>query len=1116
MKSTTFQTITNNHGFKIDILENGLIQKIENKHIRLSLKPETIFGDGGFQLFLRKLDTTIRYKPITGFESDFFINTGDGCYSSKGTFENVDYELTISISDKTDALKCGVRIVSKNETDAQFDLIIRQDVGLKTVNDGLVNEYYVSQYLERRIFDDANYGKVICCRQNIKEKTGHPWMMMFCGDGAIAGSTDGRLFYGTKYRESKVSDALINMVLGGEYASESPVVALQSNPFSLKAGEMQSVDFYLFMLSDHPQASSEADLMRIPEIVKSFVDIKGIKTGETCYRGRKNIFNTAILQSNDLTSSEIDELFVGEKRQQEYHNDREISFFYGQSKHVVLRTKELLVDRPHGHIIQAQAGLQADENILSTTCYASGVFNSHLVQGNTNFNVLLSINTTQFNQNPEQGQRVFVEIDGQFMLLGLPSAFEMGVNFCRWIYKTDKHLIQVRTWTSKDSATVYTDAKVLKGSNIRFVATFDLDPLNNWSVLPSADSKEFVFLPSADSMTMDKFTNARYRLILPQNQYVEALKSGIEGQNMYENSGLLGLKTELTDKFELLFIGELKEQFQVNVPQSFDNQFLKDESQAVQLIYSLLNELEIESKNPDIEAIKEILPWFGLNALTHFLTPHGLEQFGGAAWGTRDVSQGPFDLLLSMGKYEEARKLLLTIFSNQHAHGGWPQWWMFDSYSKIRANEAHGDIYYWVIIATAQYVSVTGDLTVFEEVLPYFSEGTDNQQHTSLKEHLDRLINMIIDSFIPETCLVPFGGGDWNDSLQPVSQDLAMRLISSWTVQMNYQAFREITEVYRKLEDWSMTRNLESVTERIKQDFNKHLVKDGVVAGYGLVESDGSISVLLHPTDSLTGISYSLLPMDRGVLSGIFNSQQAKNHQQLIENHLKGPDGARLMDRPLKYKGGIQEIFQRAESSTFFGREIGIMYVHEHIRYAESQAVTGNADAFVKALRQANPVAYQDVVKMGDLRQSNCYYSSSDVAFSNRYAADHHYQDVLDGKMTLRGGWRVYSSGPGIYIGLVVQRLFGIRRTHEHLIIDPVMPFNFNGLEVKMRLLEHLVLFRYHIVNRNFSPAKICLNGIELGFTVGENPYRTGGAVLLATSIRKMLKESENQFDIWL
>jgi len=56
--------------------------------------------------------------------------------------------------------------------------------------------------------------------------------------------------------------------------------------------------------------------------------------------------------------------------------------------------------------------------------------------------------------------------------------------------------------------------------------------------------------------------------------------------------------------------------------------------------------------------------------------------------------------------------------------------------------------------------------------------------------------------------------------------------------------------------------------------------------------------------------------MNRGILSGIFSKAQAREHQDLIEKFLKGPDGARLMDRPLKYRGGIQTFFQRAESST--------------------------------------------------------------------------------------------------------------------------------------------------------------------------------------------------------
>ncbi|MEZ4996453.1 MAG: amylo-alpha-1,6-glucosidase [Bacteroidales bacterium] len=118
-----------------------------------------------------------------------------------------------------------------------------------------------------------------------------------------------------------------------------------------------------------------------------------------------------------------------------------------------------------------------------------------------------------------------------------------------------------------------------------------------------------------------------------------------------------------------------------------------------------------------------------MNAVTHFLTPYGLEQFSGAAWGTRDVSQGPVELLVAMGRYPEAKQVLRVIFSNQEPDGGWPQWWMFDSYNEIRADSAHGDIMYWCLIALSGYIRATGDFEFLEERLPFYYKGRREYSH---------------------------------------------------------------------------------------------------------------------------------------------------------------------------------------------------------------------------------------------------------------------------------------------------------------------------------------------------------------------------------------------------
>ena len=1041
-------------------------------------------------------------------------------FIARGSWAGLDYTCVLQLSKNSLSWQWSVDIKNLSNNPVELDLIYVQDAGLKPVNAGLINEYYVSQYLERRILEDKIFGAVACCRQNMKESTGHPWFMMACKNTAVAGSVDGMQFYGKTYRETGIPEGLLADSLGGDYAGESSVFALQEKPFSLATGGVHNSVFVGTYLPDHPQATSEDDLNRLPSLMLECSDETSSQHANDLIAPARNLFNTTpFLPVDDLKDDELNRFFDKERRHCEYEKGRLLSFFSGQNNHVVLRAKEVMADRPHAHIMQARAGYVPDESIMSTTCFAFGVFNSHITQGNTNFNVLLSVCTSQFNLAPETGQRILLEVDGRRYLLGVPSAFEMGLNHCRWIYKHGNHCFQVRSWTSKAAPQVNMDFKVISGNKVNMLITHDFDALNGLTICPGSKAGEYIAEPKTDSMIAGKFPDARFRILINStgSDYRACGDEALYPHHDGQGGCLFVLDVRETADFCMSFVGEVHAAAEAVTFEDADRQWLSDCQDARSSWKDLSLNLSLAGVQEDIAAIQEILPWYSMNAMTHFLTPYGLEQFSGAAWGTRDVSQGPIDLLLTLEKYDEARKVLCLIFSNQNPDGGWPQWWMFDSYSNIRADSFHGDIFYWCIIALSNYVKVTGNLKILDEVLPYYHEKSPSQaEQTPLREHVDRLIKMIVGSFIPGTALVPFGGGDWNDSLQPVSKELAQRMISSWTVEMNYQAFSQYQLVSEQAGDTKTAGELKEICEKIKADFNKYLVKDGVVAGYGLVEDGRSISVLLHPSDTTTGIRYSILPMNRGVISEIFTSEQAQHHQDLIEKHLKGPDGARLMDRPLKYKGGIQTIFQRAESSTFFGREIGLMYVHEHIRYAESQARTGRADAFLKALRQAIPVGYRDVVPCGDIRQSNCYYSSSDVTFRNRYEADERYDEIQTGKITLRGGWRVYSSGPGIYIGLVVSRLLGLRIVSGKIIVDPVMPYSLDGLSASMDLLDHAVTFHYAVKEGNFSPKSVSINGQAIQLKYEENKYRKGGAVILVEQFLAMLDRQENIVEVRL
>jgi CRISPR-associated protein Csx3 len=316
--------------------------------------------------------------------------------------------------------------------------------------------------------------------------------------------------------------------------------------------------------------------------------------------------------------------------------------------------------------------------------------------------------------------------------------------------------------------------------------------------------------------------------------------------------------------------------------------------------------------------------------------------------------------------------------------------------------------------------------------------------------------------------------------------------------------------------DEARAAQLAARADAVQADFQRLLMPDGVLTGYAVFEGEGQWRYLLHPRDQLTGVQYSALGMIHAILEDLFTPAQAAEHLRLIETHLSGPDGARLFDRPMPYHGGPQRIFQRAETATFFGREIGLMYTHAHLRYAQALAHMGQTDRFFHALCLAVPIGIQALVARADRRQANCYFSSSDAAFADRYQARADYDRVHRAEIDLDGGWRVYSSGAGITLSLIMRRFLGIEPRDHALRLDPVIPSALDGLRARLSVWGRAWEVRYRIGKAGCGVCEVRLDDKALPLMREANAHRAGAVLIPRGLLERPASERPILLDIHL
>jgi cellobiose phosphorylase len=1145
-------------GLSVQVNANGSIRRIDHRDIILNLFLGSEIEGGPANIYLRRHGTSIESVPLLGPRSPALVFVEESGLTVGGGWNDIGFTLSLILAQSAPAWLWHGMLENKGRGTAVVDFIYAQDLALAYYGAVRMNEYYVSQYVDYTPLTHPRCGSVLAVRQNLSMGGRNPWVVIGSLRNGVSFATDALQFHGLATRAGDVAAGLRAPLLAGRRRQhEHSMAVIQDAQLRLEPGESATLGFFGWFEENHAEASSPADLvfvdraLALPEAIHP-----GARRFDNNSGGSATLFSARpILKSLDLTDTEVTDLFGKDVRNVERENGCTLSFFARANRHVVLRAKELKMLRPHGHLIRSGDHLVPDEASLTSTTWMAGVVNSLVTQGHVNINRFLSTTRSYLSLQRSAGQRIFAELQDGYHLLDVPSAYEMTPNGCRWVYKHEGGVIEVRSWAPIDRHELNLSIEILAGAPCRFLVSnhIALNGDDGADAVPARfvqDGDGVVTRPAVECDVSRRFPDGFFRIDAGRGTTIERVGGDeelfLDGQSRRQPfvtigiaktrsaslritghlipvAGVGGSAPEVAavcaadqtkaDQFWTGMVGPLT----LHVPRSLSDFAARSDPTGSGPAEPTPTAGRGDARG-DASHIQEILPWLAHNAMIHYLAPRGLEQFSGGGWGTRDVCQGPVELLLALGRWEPLRDLLLRVFKTQNSDGDWPQWFMFFERERgIRPGDSHGDIVFWPLLTLAQYVNASEDETVLDEVVPFFHpEGDSHAEKATIWGHVRRALKVIDQRVIPGTHLAAYGHGDWNDSLQPADPAMCERLCSAWTVTLHHQTLTALAEALRSVGRPESAEALEASAQCVEVDFHRVLIADGTIAGYAYFQDDGRIDYLLHPRDSTTGITYSLLPMIHAIINNLFTPVQAAAHVGCIKEHLLGVDGARLFDRPFQYHGGPQRYFQRAESSTFFGREIGIMYTHAHLRYAEAMARYGDADAFLLALRQANPIGVRSVVPAAMPRQANCYYSSSDAAFMDRYQALAEYDKVKTGEVPLEGGWRVYSSGAGIALRLIHECLLGIRRRKSVVVLDPVVSKALDGLRAEVELAGKHVSVVYRTEKLGYGPTAITLNGAQLPFEREVNTYRTGGAAVSMAAVSERLTDAANTLLIQL